>query len=197
MDWESVAGELLRDSRVKAGLSQREVSKRSGIAQSHIARIERGSLQPSIPTLGKLLDAIDVGISFVVHSVDHRTSASAASARISDALQEYGEERALREWLVLLDDLSAVDAGRFSELVAEAPRLIGDRRWDALVAATVEYVADLKCVAPARWVEEEGRHCHEWYFSGIRALEDMERAESPVAFVRHGVYLSRLDLDRV
>jgi transcriptional regulator with XRE-family HTH domain len=44
-------------ARRAAGLSQRELSRKSGVAQSAIARIERGQQVPRVDTLERLLAA--------------------------------------------------------------------------------------------------------------------------------------------
>ena|SRR5688572_3988870 len=46
---------LLRDARTRAGLSQRELARRAGTAQSVVARIERGQTSPTWETLERLL----------------------------------------------------------------------------------------------------------------------------------------------
>lgn len=50
----SSAWALVREIRARAGLSQRALAERSGIAQSEIARIERGRQQPSLARLEQL-----------------------------------------------------------------------------------------------------------------------------------------------
>lgn len=49
-----VFGQNFRDARVKAGLSQRDVHRLTGVAQSHISEIETGSSNVSIDTMVKL-----------------------------------------------------------------------------------------------------------------------------------------------
>jgi transcriptional regulator with XRE-family HTH domain len=51
------AASLIRDARRRAGLSQRELARRSGTAQSVVARIERGQTDPSTRTLARLVSA--------------------------------------------------------------------------------------------------------------------------------------------
>jgi transcriptional regulator with XRE-family HTH domain len=51
------AASLLREARTRAGLSQRELAKRAGTAQSVVARIERGLSDPSWQTLKRLIAA--------------------------------------------------------------------------------------------------------------------------------------------
>lgn len=49
------AGSLLRDARTRAGLSQSELGRRAGVAQSVISAYEAGARQPALPTLAKLV----------------------------------------------------------------------------------------------------------------------------------------------
>jgi transcriptional regulator with XRE-family HTH domain len=46
---------LLREARAQAGLSQRALAARSGVAQSEIARIENGRQEPSFDRLVHLV----------------------------------------------------------------------------------------------------------------------------------------------
>lgn len=47
----------LRSARRRAGLSQRDLAERTGVAQPTIARIERGQADPRFATLNRLLQA--------------------------------------------------------------------------------------------------------------------------------------------
>jgi transcriptional regulator with XRE-family HTH domain len=51
------AAKLVRDARSRAGLTQRELARRAGTAQSVVARIESGATSPSWQTLSRLLEA--------------------------------------------------------------------------------------------------------------------------------------------
>lgn len=57
---ERFAGNLLRLSRARTGLSQRDLAARSGVAQSVIAAIESGTRQPSWPLLCRILAGADL-----------------------------------------------------------------------------------------------------------------------------------------
>ena len=57
VDRSSLAGNLLRLARVKAGLTQGELAERAGVAQSLISAYENGRRQPTVPTLSRLLEA--------------------------------------------------------------------------------------------------------------------------------------------
>ncbi len=49
------SGALLREARIRAGLSQAELARRSGVAQSVISVYESGRRQPALPMLAALV----------------------------------------------------------------------------------------------------------------------------------------------
>lgn len=51
-------GEVLREARMLAGVSQAQLAKRCGTAQSAVSRIERGQVSPTISTLERMLGAV-------------------------------------------------------------------------------------------------------------------------------------------
>ena len=52
-----VSGAILRQARLRAGLTQRELAVRASTSQSVVARIEQGHTDPSTATLARLLAA--------------------------------------------------------------------------------------------------------------------------------------------
>jgi len=85
-DAEQLAGNLLRLARLKAGVSQREMSARAGVAQSTIARIESYQQQPSLPVLLRLLAAVDLELRTHLEPYDdHDDVLDAETARLSPA----------------------------------------------------------------------------------------------------------------
>ncbi|HUP69514.1 MAG TPA: helix-turn-helix domain-containing protein [Acidimicrobiales bacterium] len=53
----SHAGDVLREARKRARLSQTDVARRSGVAQSVISAYESGRREPGVHTLGRLVQA--------------------------------------------------------------------------------------------------------------------------------------------
>ena len=47
------------NARINAGLTQIELSEKSGISQADISRLEKGTRNPSIALLKRLADALD------------------------------------------------------------------------------------------------------------------------------------------
>ena len=66
------SGALIRQARTRAGLSQVELSQRSGKDRAQIARWERDVVQPSLETLRELLRACgyDVEMTLVSYKPD-------------------------------------------------------------------------------------------------------------------------------
>ena len=62
---------LVRDARLRAGLTQRELARRAETAQSVVAHIERGQTSPTWETLTRLLAAagFDLDASLAVRPV--------------------------------------------------------------------------------------------------------------------------------
>jgi uncharacterized protein len=63
---EDIAGRLLREARMSAGLTQVELAVRAGVAQSVISAYESGRRQPSLPTLATLVAASGMDLTYVV-----------------------------------------------------------------------------------------------------------------------------------
>jgi len=104
-----IGGELVREARRRAGLTQRELAERAGTTQSAIARLEAGRTSPSLERLEWLLKLC--GFSMIVRlmpyddshlvqakanlrrTVDERIANNAAGIRFANELRE-GFERA-------------------------------------------------------------------------------------------------------
>jgi transcriptional regulator with XRE-family HTH domain len=71
------SGTLIRQARTRAGLSQVELSQRSGKDRAQIARWERDVVQPSLETLRELLRAcgFDVELALVPYEPDPKHDA--------------------------------------------------------------------------------------------------------------------------
>jgi DNA-binding XRE family transcriptional regulator len=62
-EWESLEPEYaimqaLIDARAEAGITQTELSRRTGIAQTDISKLERGNGNPSLKTLKRLAEGL-------------------------------------------------------------------------------------------------------------------------------------------
>ena len=90
----TTASALLQLARLEAGLSQRELADRAGVAQSEIARIESGKREPSIPTLQRMLAGAGLEVRFRLSQLDdHDRVLAARQARRSKAEKVAVEQR--------------------------------------------------------------------------------------------------------
>lgn len=55
----------LRESRTNAGLTQEQLSEKLGIAKSTLSGYESGNREPSIATVAKILDILDVDANYL------------------------------------------------------------------------------------------------------------------------------------
>jgi transcriptional regulator with XRE-family HTH domain len=66
--------EKMREIRIKNGVSQMDLSLRSNISQSFIANLEKGKKQPSVLTLIRIAEALNVNPQdFFPESTDSNT----------------------------------------------------------------------------------------------------------------------------
>src|SRR5580658_6141773 len=65
-----VSGDLIREARLRAGLTQAELGARLGKPQSAIARWERGEVQPSLETVRQVVRACDLDLTFHLSKFD-------------------------------------------------------------------------------------------------------------------------------
>ncbi len=62
-EWDALEPEFaivqaILDARKRAGMTQKELSERSGIAQGDISKLENGSANPSLKTLQRLAEGL-------------------------------------------------------------------------------------------------------------------------------------------
>jgi len=93
---EGTAANLLLLARVKSDLSQIELAKKAGVAQSAISAYERGVRQPTLPTLARLLAAADFDLRLRLEPLDAQSLAAAewAESRPVEEQRRWAEEQA-------------------------------------------------------------------------------------------------------
>jgi transcriptional regulator with XRE-family HTH domain len=80
------AGQILRESRRRSGLTQRRLAERAGVSQSLVARIENGSVQPTFDRLVDLVRAcgLDLDVRVIPLDEDAWTMAERGAATTPD-----------------------------------------------------------------------------------------------------------------
>lgn len=192
--------ELLKRMRRAAGLSQEELAERAGTSQPTLAAYEAGRGEPRLATLERLAAAADFDLSIEVRPKVRRGALpiSTLTEDVAVSLREEGESSAWRRLLDFADDFrgSSVPGKRW--LVEGPPGSCGDRRFDAAMAALVEFLCTEAGVAHPSWTDEPERFAEPWWFvSGLAGFEAMALRDSPISFARHGVFVNEGAFDRV
>lgn len=93
-------GELIREARTRAGLTQAELSERTGRDRSVIARWEQGLISPPVESLLACVHACGFDLPFVLVPLDesadrelHDSLMATPSARVERMLEQLGHAR--------------------------------------------------------------------------------------------------------
>jgi hypothetical protein len=114
------------------------------------------------------------------------------AVEIRQALVERSdEEEAKRLGFRFIETYDHAPTDLRRQLVDPAPESTGDARFDAFVAAIVEYVCARDFELAPGWVEDSSRFLERWWFvSGIKSLHANALVHSPISFARRGVFVS-------
>lgn len=55
-------GDVIRSYRTQRGLSQGDIERRTGLLRCYLSRVENGHTVPSLETLAKIAEAMDIGL---------------------------------------------------------------------------------------------------------------------------------------
>ena len=65
------SGEILREARLRHGLTQQQLADRARTSQAAISRIERDLVSPSVDTLAHLLDLLGEELALEARPIDY------------------------------------------------------------------------------------------------------------------------------
>lgn len=90
----------LKESRINAGLTQENLAKKLGIAKSTLSGYESGNREPSVATISKLLDVLNIDANFLYQDEMDALGGSPTILKYSEmsliekyrALDEHGKE---------------------------------------------------------------------------------------------------------
>lgn len=173
---------LARAARAASGLSQSELSRRSGIAGSSLSLIENGKRDPTVTTLEALLnntqhilvtiptvraDAARIADQISAALADASTSDAALAdtaladtaltntALVNTAFGSVGvanTAHAFRRFIQLADNLAAEAGATRVGLTLTEPAPTGSAHWDAAIAALCEYRLNADALPVPEWI---------------------------------------------
>jgi transcriptional regulator with XRE-family HTH domain len=202
MDGKQKSAEILRSLRWSRRLTQRELARRAHVPQPTIAAIESAQREPSLSLLSSIVES--TGLSLHITLVPLAPQCAVTTARnLREVLHGNGETRrredsALRLSLSFRDAIRRADDDTLEGLIVDPPILVGDPRWDAFLAATVEEECARRNVRTPRWVNDPARFVKPfWHLSETPSLRQWEFLTAPAAYVRHGVLVAAEELASV
>ena len=83
----SAGGVLIREARLRAGISQRDLAKRLGTSQSLVARWESGRVAPSFDAVLRSIRACGYELDYSIATYDHEHDLHIAENRKLSPLQ--------------------------------------------------------------------------------------------------------------
>ena len=160
----------------------------TGTSESNIAAYERGDKVPGPPTLQRILAAIEAGAESGIY-VNGLVTMPEASAALRlgirhgwttrELLRIVREQRSNAKWVS-----NPLDQRVFFA----RPSTTGDRRWDALLAASTEDMAARASLPAPDWTRA-ARLSGEWFVTDDPAFNDYLLAHSPEPFRSRGVMI--------
>lgn len=189
-----VAGALLRQTRIAAGLTQSDFAALARTTQSAVAAYESGEREPTLPVFTRMIRAAGSSLEIVLHP-DPSLYRLVDVARDISARPPGDEAGRLRHVFEFLRALS--DDHYPPELVVGAePPLTGDSRFDALLAAVAEDACVRANKTPPSWVHRPERFLDgAWWVSSLPSARALALVHTPASFRRRGVMMERRDLE--
>jgi hypothetical protein len=120
-----------------------------------------------------------------------RPSLAEVAVEVASCLVEGDEASALRLAFRCVELFERAPVEERAPMLSTSPASVGDRRYDALLAAIAEYLCARSGMLAPTWVEDENRFLEQWWFvSGIKSLHADAIAHSPISFARRGVFIT-------
>ena len=84
-------GDRLREERIRAGISQRELARRLGLSASMISQLESGMSKPSVGTLYAIVSELNVSLDKVIRGQHFDGEPTAPDPHHTSVVQPTGQ----------------------------------------------------------------------------------------------------------
>lgn len=75
-------GSAIRDRRAELGLSQEALGERAVLDRTYVSGVERGVRNPTVATLARIAEALEIRLSALLHDAEVRAGVGAARRRL-------------------------------------------------------------------------------------------------------------------
>lgn len=179
--------ELLRNARITAGLSIRDLAECAGVAASTVVRIENGQVDP---TTGMLTNLLEVTGTQLTLAVTTQPVPVVATLRSEWELDADGQPRP--RWTAFRAFLDQLH--RHPEWIvpstASAPEPSGSVMIDNLLAGIAEKVRDDGDYPRPKWVWKVRPDDSEWISPGTPRLQKRARGATPPQLAARNIFLT-------
>ena len=195
---------MVSAARNRAGLSIRELARRSGLAPSTITRIEAGTVDPGVGTLHALVRACGMTLQLslspplpTVRSASALRSPAPRLATLADALRttpagtgpDWTRLRSFVDWAVRHRD-------QLPDALAQQPASSGSPLLDNLLAAIAEKLCDDADLPRPPWVRQVPPLRETWRAPLRGDAAQRELAATPAQLLLRGIELGLANLWR-
>lgn len=188
----TTAGSVLAEARRRAGLTQRELAHLASTSQSAVAAYESGTRQPTVPVLRRMIEAAGFR---VILDLQPRPSLFRLADLATLMRDRPDETTRLRLFFEFLRG-AAEAADDLIVLLSAEPAPVGDRRFDALLAAAAEHLAVHAGLPVPTWSLDPDRVVDGfWWVSDLPSARTQALVHAPASFRRRGVLLDSHDLE--
>jgi len=178
----------LKSTRQALGISQSELARRTSLYQANISEIENGFTTPNLSTVEEYLSALGLKLIPISNSI---TSVQEFALEISTSLAQKKPERALRLLIEFVNRCHKLDRDEFLFATSIKPISTGDQRYDALIAATVEYLHSDRKLARPNWVVTNRFKLREpWIVDRHATKSDNLERTTPKQFLDRNILIS-------
>ena len=186
---------VLRAIRRSTGKTQVELATLLKSHQSNISDFENGETDPGLSTVTNYLAKL--GFRLIPIETPYPSVAEAALA-FTDAIKNNDVEKAHVLFRELNENLKKSSATTLSALCSTKPSGGGDRKFDALIAALVEYRLREKKVPLPHWISETNlRLSRHWVYNEYARDDKKIKVQTPRPFLKKNIYLAESELQSI
>jgi len=184
--------QLLKSLRKSVGISQTELALKSKTFQANLSSIENANTDPGLSTIENYL--IVLGYSLIPVPTTKPCVAD-FSITIAEAITAGKDSKAYRLFIQLNDNLTSLEPGLCHALSLTPPPPTGDLRYDALIAALVDFHLSKTSLPVPVWVNEPARKLPaKWIVDLYETSEAKLIKKTPKEFLRRNILIDEAEL---
>lgn len=188
----------VREARLAKALTQKELGQRVGLPQSHISKIEKGSVDLKLSSLVEIARALDLEITLVprkaLPAVEGAVRAHGATVETSRAVSLLNEQAQIAERIKAnFPDLSQVEG--FQNAIRSIPRLQFDAAQLKALDEALQPAKRLKTIIEAQGGAAELAKRIEEATSAIRHFRNIQVHHAPLIEAARQLPAYRLEED--